>query len=97
MTDPARWSGLNESEREVLLAAQEYPTNLERMVAASEALDLTDPPPAQIEMPDGWDQGQVETVPNALAYEYGETVADVRAVLALALRSAGWRVEAPRG
>lgn len=119
MTDPARWSSLNESEREVLRAAREYPTNTARMVAASDALTSNDPPEAPIEMPKGWtDATAFGSLPRSsyLHCEYGRVavrggVFRVKTrinsgwshdamipveVAAIALRSAGWRVEAPK-
>lgn len=63
MTDPARWSSLNASEREVLRAAviecvhhsrERYPSQEVRAALLSAAWSLTsdDPPEAPIEMPD---------------------------------------------
>jgi len=129
VTDPARWSALNESERALLLAALMYQregggsrTALAEktgtLTRAAWSLTSDDPPEAPIEMPEGWrelsepcttfvaqlrdelcvrtttsrevivsfvlDSGDVET--------WGLSVP----ILALALRSAGWRVEGPR-
>lgn len=115
MTDPARWSALNESEREVLRAAQEYSWThrYRRLEAACDTMTSDDPPPTPIEMPDGWKAGSyvddsvfwvngfVRVAVDDAGIYVGDSEAEEiphmpAAVLALALRSAGWRVEGPR-
>lgn len=65
MTDPARWSALNESERALLRAALMYQREGggSRTILAEKTGTLTraawsltsdDPPAAPIEMPEGW-------------------------------------------
>lgn len=78
------------------------------LIAAADAITSDDPPQVEIEMPEGWaldtDDGLLSSDDTALIL--GETGCEVQlqetegdipfAVMAIALRSAGWRVEAPR-
>jgi hypothetical protein len=126
VTDPARWSGLNESERALLRAALRYRDItpearhdhtcdvIDALSREAVALTSDDPPPAPIEMPDlpdGWErnaygclvgpEGGMLAVDNGnLVYEEDDSGCSAWIELdavAFALRSAGWRVEAPHG
>lgn len=121
MTDPTRWDALNESERALLRAALRYrdltPAArhdhtcdvIDALSREAVALTSDDPPPAPIEMPEGWeldtDDGLLSSNDTALilgetgcGVQLQETEGDIPfAVMAIALRSAGWSVEAPHG
>lgn len=120
MTDPARWSALNESERRLMRIARDcggglaQATSVDLVLAALDLTD-TDPPEAVIEMPEGWHEYRgggfscnagtpseelvmTDTYMGCVRYiDPDDRAADLpMAILALALRAAGWRVEGPR-